>query len=122
MLCSRLKQFKVLAFYGLLLGALFVMPGFALASAAVVPHATPPVTNKGSAAQQGGAQVIIRSGSDERMEEYRMGGQLYMVKVSPEKGRPYYLVDTDGDGSLETRRSDLEGDVLIPQWPLLRWK
>jgi len=120
LLYSQLKQLKVLAFCVLLLSALFMMPGLALAS--VVPHATPPVTNKDSAEQQGGAQVIIRSGDDGRMEEYRMGGQLYMVKISPEKGRPYYLVDTDGDGSLETRRSDLEGEVLIPQWPLLRWK
>ena len=33
-----------------------------------------------------------------------------MIKVNPARGTPYYLVDTDGDGNLETRFNDLRGD------------
>ena len=65
--------------------------------------------------------TIIQRGS-EVIEEYRVNNQIYMIKVTPAKGYPYYLVDTDGDGTLDARRSDLNPRMLIPQWPLLRWK
>ena len=45
-----------------------------------------------------------------------------MIKVTPEKGFSYYLVDSDGDGRLDTRRNALEPNFLVPQWTLLRWK
>ena len=44
-----------------------------------------------------------------------------MIKVNPAKGVSYYLVDTDGDGNLETRYNDLQSGMLIPAWVLLRW-
>lgn len=67
-------------------------------------------------------EVTIRQRGDRgSVEEYRAGGVLYMIKVVPAKGVPYYLVDTDGDGSLETRYSELEDGMLIPAWVLLRW-
>ena len=34
-------------------------------------------------------------------EEFRVGGVLRMVKVTPHIGVPYYLVDRNGDGRLE---------------------
>jgi hypothetical protein len=55
------------------------------------------------------------------IEEYRAGGVLYMIRVNPARGAPYYLVDTDGDGNLETRFNDLAGGLLIPAWILFRW-
>jgi hypothetical protein len=63
---------------------------------------------------------IIDRGAD-RVEEYRRNGQLYMIKVIPSKGFPYYLMDTDGDGQLETRRNDLDPDVVVPRWTLFRF-
>lgn len=68
------------------------------------------------------SQVIIRQGQEERFEEYRVGGQIVMIKVTPAKGPVYYLVDTDGDGLLDERRSELSAGVLIPQWKVLEWK
>ena len=67
-------------------------------------------------------EVTITQHEDEMIEEYRINNQLYMIKVVPKKGYAYYLVDTNGDGRLDTRKNDLVGDVLIPQWTLLRWK
>lgn len=64
--------------------------------------------------------TIIRRG-DAVIEEYRVGGQLYMIKVTPRRGIPYYLVDTDGDGRLDSRRSELAEDMMIPSWTILRW-
>lgn len=65
--------------------------------------------------------TIRRRGDQGVIEEYRAGGVLYMIKVNPAKGASYYLVDTDGDGNLETRYHDLQGGMLIPAWVLLRW-
>lgn len=66
--------------------------------------------------------VTIIQGDDKTIAEYRVNGRLYMIKVTPKKGAPYYLVDTDGDGNLETRRGELSEDLLIPSWTLMEWK
>jgi hypothetical protein len=68
-----------------------------------------------------GSDVVIIQHKDETVEEYRIGGRVYMIKVQPGKGVPYYLVDTDGDGKLETHYSDLTENIVIPQWVLFRW-
>jgi hypothetical protein len=64
--------------------------------------------------------TIIRRGKD-TVEEYRINNKLYMVKIQPSIGPAYYLIDTDGDGELESRRSDLDKGLNVPQWVLLRW-
>lgn len=59
-------------------------------------------------------EVHITTQGDERREEYRLGGKLYMVKVVPKKGRPYYLIDKEGKG--EFVRDDLQQGVSPPMW------
>lgn len=63
---------------------------------------------------------IIRQ-DDRIIEEYRVNGVLYMIKVIPTIGRPYYLMDTDGDGSLESRQFELDSGLLVPNWILFEW-
>lgn len=63
--------------------------------------------------------TIIRRGEDV-VEEYRVGGQLYMVKITPSKGLPYYLIDSDGDGVLETRRNELDNPEVV-KWRIFSW-
>ncbi len=65
-------------------------------------------------------QVTIIRREREVIEEYRVSGQLYMVRITPRSGPPYFLIDSDGDGSLETRRNELSNPE-IPQWVLFRW-
>lgn len=65
-------------------------------------------------------QVTIRKRGSEVVEEYRQNGQLYMIKITPSKGLPYYLVDSDGDGSLETRRNSLD-DPEVVKWRIFTW-
>jgi hypothetical protein len=50
--------------------------------------------------------------------EYRINGQLYMIKVVPAKGKPYYLIDPDGTG--QWHRS-FTSDVVPPQWVIKRF-
>ena len=66
-------------------------------------------------------EVTIKGNGDEVISEFRINGQLYMIRITPKKGVPYYLVDSDGDGNLETRWNELAPELLIPSWVLLRW-
>lgn len=65
--------------------------------------------------------VTILEDQDQRVEQYSVNGRIYAIKVTPRRGVPYYLVDTDGDGEMESRRNALDADILIPQWVLFRW-
>lgn len=59
--------------------------------------------------------TILRRGAD-TVEEYRIGGRLYMIKVTPAGGgRPYYLVDDRGDGKF-TRQDNLDTGTRPPMW------
>ena len=64
--------------------------------------------------------IVIRD--DATVTEYRINGNLYMVKVTPTKsGQPYYLIDRDGDGEMEERINDIYQEPNIPQWVLFSW-
>jgi len=62
--------------------------------------------------------VTIREEEKRLIEEYRMNGQVYMVKITPKGGIPYYYIDTDGDGRLEL---DMDQQALNPVQPVY-WK
>jgi hypothetical protein len=66
-------------------------------------------------------EVTILQKEDSTVEEYRVNGRLYMVKITPSAGAPYYLMDRDGDGMMEFRSSKLGDDVVVPQWVLFEW-
>lgn len=62
-------------------------------------------------------QVTIKRRGEDRVEEYRMNGKLYMIKVTPPHGTSYYLVDPKGDGGFV--REDLGGGdrgISVPMW------
>jgi hypothetical protein len=62
--------------------------------------------------------VTIREEEERTIEEYRFNGQVYMVKITPKGGIPYYYIDTDGDGKLEL---DADKQALNPVQPVY-WK
>jgi len=55
-------------------------------------------------------------------EEYRLNGSVYMVKVTPKNGIAYYLFDGDGDGSLETKWTEVQGVVKPVYYKIKEWK
>jgi hypothetical protein len=65
-------------------------------------------------------EVTIREGQRETIYEYRVRGRVYMVKVKPQIGPPYYLTDTNGDGTLD-QRSNSPLNIDINQWILFTW-
>ncbi len=60
-------------------------------------------------------QVTILQRGEDKVEEYRIKGKLYMVKVTPSHGRPYYLIDSKGDGSF-SRQESLDSGLRVPMW------
>jgi len=64
-------------------------------------------------------EVTIIQRKDVKIEEYRVNGQLRYAKITPTSGPPYYMFDSDGDGSLDTRH-DIKG-APVQQWILMRW-
>ena len=66
-------------------------------------------------------EVTIIQRDDATIEEYRLNGRMYMAKITPKIGKPYYLVDKDGDGNMEARMSVIYDDFVVPQWVLFSW-
>lgn len=64
--------------------------------------------------------TIIRKGKD-TIQEYRRGGKLYMIKVKPQVGPAYYLLDNNGDGRMDVRKNDLDKNSDVNQWLLFEW-
>ncbi len=60
-------------------------------------------------------QVTIIQRGEERVEEHRINGKLYMVKVTPKHGVPYYLMDENGMGVM-TRYDDMDSGLRVPKW------
>ncbi len=67
----------------------------------------------------GEPDVTIRTDGDKTIQEYRVNGFLYAIKITPKGGKPYFLVRADGsDGNFV--RSD-NPDMLIPAWEIFSW-
>ena len=58
--------------------------------------------------------TIIKRGAD-TVEEYRVSGKLYMIKVTPPTGAPYYLIDEKGDGKF-SRQEPMDSGIRPPMW------
>jgi hypothetical protein len=102
-----------------------------LGSAASMTNAQPPTQLNAfpeapsipSAVYQGETvepEITIIETEKELIYEYRVRGKLYMVKVQPQIGPPYYLMDSTGDGELDVRE-DRVWNNSIPQWVLFSW-
>ena len=63
--------------------------------------------------------TILKRGTD-TVEEYRIGGKLYMIKITPQNGKPYYLVDSKGDGTF-ARQDSYDSGIKPPMWVIFQW-
>jgi len=62
--------------------------------------------------------ISIRHDNTGEFKEYRVRGQLYAVKVTPLVGKPYWLIDRDG----QLQRYDGPSPKLtVPSWLILEW-
>lgn len=60
-------------------------------------------------------QVTIVKRGEETVEEFRLNGKLYMMRVTPRYGPPFYLIDNRGDGQF-SRMDQFDSGVRPPMW------
>ena len=64
-------------------------------------------------------EVTILKRGEDTVTEYRLHGKLYMVKVTPPHGVPYYLIDKEGKGQMV--REDSLPNLAVPMWVIKSW-
>jgi len=81
------------------------------------PPESPPQVESGEIVEP---DVTIIETEKGQIQQYSINGHVYMVRIVPTSGPPYYLLDLDGDGTMDVRR-DRPQDISIPQWVLFSW-
>ncbi|MBI5430007.1 MAG: DUF2782 domain-containing protein [Nitrosomonadales bacterium] len=99
-----------------------LLSGFSVAALAekqqpadLEPLPPPPVFAAGPDADADEPEVTITKQTEQTIEEFRVGGRLYMIKITPKVGVPYYLVDDQGDGKF-SRQESLDSGLRPPRW------
>lgn len=80
----------------------------------------PAFTPETEAAANDEPEVTIVKQTELTVEEFRSGGKLYMIKITPKVGAPYYLLDQRGDGKF-ARQESLDSGFRAPQWIIHRF-
>jgi hypothetical protein len=62
--------------------------------------------------------VTTRQEGENTIEEYRVGGKLYMQRITPKHGKSYVLMDYQGDGTFTRHDNPTDPGVRVPQWVL----
>jgi hypothetical protein len=94
--------------------ALLAVPAAAQTAAPQVPDARPPAMVPLDDTLEPQVTIIKRQGST--VEEYRINGRLYKIKVTPDSGIPYFLVDQRGDGSFMPPDTPGTPALSVPMW------
>lgn len=81
------------------------------------PPTPPPQVESGEVLEP---EVTIIESDKGTVEQYSVRGRIYMVKITPVVGPAYYLLDNDGDGTMDVRE-DHPTKIAVPQWVLFSW-
>jgi hypothetical protein len=63
--------------------------------------------------------ITIRKKGEDTIEEYRIHGELYMMKVTPKSGVPYYLHKQEENGAWVNIGPN--PPLSVPHWVLFRF-
>lgn len=85
-----------------------------------MPDVPPPPPSLQSGDVIDGPAVTIIQTDNETIYEYRAGSHLYMVRVVPKVGPPYFFYDRDGDGELDIHNTDPRRST-VNMWEIFRW-
>jgi len=107
---------------------IFLVSGFAMTSTAAEPAKAPqrelleevpppPKVIEGEPMEE--PQITIRKKGTETIEEYRINGELYMMKVTPQGGTPYFLHKDDPNGGWVNIGPN--PPLSVPHWILFRF-
>lgn len=83
-----------------------------------VPPPPPPLVEEVDVATE--PQVTIRKRQGETVAEYRINNRLYMMKVTRDDGREFYLIDEQGNGQF-VQRDAINTGLRVPMWVIKSW-
>jgi Protein of unknown function (DUF2782) len=83
-----------------------------------LPELPPPPPISGPAADEPRVRIPVQEG--DKIEPIRQGGHVVAVRVTPPHGKPYYLIDTTGNGNW-MRRESLDDGLRVPMFPILEF-
>ena len=66
-------------------------------------------------------RVTIPVQKEDKVEPIRQNGRVVAVRVTPPGGKPYYLIDTSGNGNW-MRRDSLDTGLAVPMFPILEFE
>ena len=81
---------------------------------APVPDVKPPAMAPLDESLEPQVTIVKREGNT--LEERRINGKLYEIRVTPAHGVPYTLVDQRGDGSFVRIDSPGDAALSVPMW------
>ena len=62
-------------------------------------------------------EITIKQRGADKVEEFRVNGKLYMVRVTPPGGAPYVLLDQTGGGQLIPSNGQVDArSISVPMW------
>ena len=64
-------------------------------------------------------EITIIKKNEETIEEYRIGGELYMMKITPAHGTPYYMHKEDKGGAWI--HDGPNAPLSVPKWTIFRF-
>jgi hypothetical protein len=113
--------------FKLMLLVLCVLPALALAADKARPAdlqpleeaQSPPNTLDSADDSALEPQITIRKKGKETVEEYRINGELYMMKITPEHGVAYYMHKEDQSGGW--LNDGPNPPLSVPKWVIFRF-
>ena len=82
------------------------------------PLPEPPPPPSGPGVEEPRVRIPVQEG--DKIEPIRQGGRVIAVKVTPPNGKPYFIIDTTGNGNW-MRRDSLDDGVRVPMFPILEF-
>jgi len=89
------------------------------ADAEILEQVEPPAKIKQGEPIESAPEIAIRKKGSKTIQEYRLNGELYMMKITPDHGVSYYLYKED-------QQSDWVNvgpnpPLAVPKWTLFRF-
>jgi len=67
------------------------------------------------------SSVKVRQSGTTVVKEYQNQGTTYKVEVAPKDTPAYILSDQDGNGKINNSDTNIDSDVVVPEWTLGNW-
>ena len=84
-----------------------------------LPEPPPPPPMPEGSLDEPRVQIPIQK--EDKVEPIRQNGRVVAVRVTPPGGKPYYLIDTSGNGNW-MRRDSLDTGLAVPMFPILEFE